>query len=131
MRWSTLVNALENEAAIASRYTMTSAYSKDRFRRATRTPAGHGATRGRGVQVSETKVPGPVDSRADTISVEELESEALAFLEANATPRADARFEWGQGSDRVSLIRESTPEEDLIEGAEAGAWSAEGFHDGF
>jgi acyl-CoA dehydrogenase len=66
-----------------------------------------------------------------TISVEQLEAEATAFLEANAERRAETRFEWGQGSDRVSLIRESTPEEDLLELAEARAWSQKVFDAGF
>jgi len=78
--------------------------------------------------VSETTSADPTTA---TISVEDLEAEATAFLEANAERRAEARFEWGQGSDRVSLIRESTPEEDLRELAEARAWSQKVFDAGF
>ena len=81
--------------------------------------------------MSETTVHASGDVGAAPISVEALESEALAFLEANATPRAESRFEWGQGSDRVSLIRESTPEEDRRELAEARAWSQKVFDAGF
>ncbi len=81
--------------------------------------------------MSETTVHAHGDGDDTTISVEDLASEALAFLEASATRRAESRFEWGQGSDRVSLIRESTPEEDRRELTEARAWSQKVFDAGF
>ncbi len=64
-------------------------------------------------------------------TVEELEIEALAFLEANAARRAERRFEWGQGPDRVSLVSERTPEADRRELAAARAWSRKVFDAGF
>jgi alkylation response protein AidB-like acyl-CoA dehydrogenase len=67
----------------------------------------------------------------DVISVAELANEAEAFLEANASQRVEEEFEWGKGSDRVALIPESTPEQDLIELATARGWSQKVFDAGF
>ena len=64
-------------------------------------------------------------------TVEEFAEAAAAFLESHARPKADTRFEWGEGSDQVSLMRESTPEEDRRELAEARAWSQQVFDAGF
>jgi len=65
------------------------------------------------------------------ISIEALEADARAFLNAHAQPRADVHFEWGQGSDRVALIPESTPEQDRIELAAAREWSQAVYDAGF
>jgi len=65
------------------------------------------------------------------ISKEEFRAEALAFLEANAAPRREVRAAWGEGSDRVGLFPERTPEEDAAELAAAKAWRARVYDAGF
>ncbi|HVE26658.1 MAG TPA: acyl-CoA dehydrogenase family protein [Sporichthya sp.] len=67
----------------------------------------------------------------DEGSEAEFRRAALAFLSAHASPRRLEETGWGQGSDRVGLFRESTPEEDLVELAEARAWRAQCFDAGF
>ncbi len=67
----------------------------------------------------------------ETISLKEFEEEARAFLEAHAEPRSENRFEWGKGSDQVSILRESTPEQDREELAAARSWSRQVFDAGF
>ena len=52
---------------------------------------------------------------AETITEEDFERAALAFLEANAEPRVEAEQGWGEGSDQVSLLPERTLEEELAE----------------
>ncbi|HEY4409414.1 MAG TPA: acyl-CoA dehydrogenase family protein [Acidimicrobiia bacterium] len=61
----------------------------------------------------------------------EFRAEAGAFLAASAVPRRAVEAGWGEGSDRVGLFRESTPEEDRRELAEARAWRAACFDAGF
>ncbi len=68
---------------------------------------------------------------ADMITEEELERNALAFLEANAELRVEAEKGWGEGSDQVSLLPERTLEEELAELAAARAWSQKRFDAGF
>ena len=68
---------------------------------------------------------------ADVISEEELERNALAFLEANAEHRVEAEQGWGEGSDQVSLLPERTLEEELAELEAARAWSQKRFDAGF
>ncbi len=68
---------------------------------------------------------------SEQISLETFRTRARAFLENNAAHREEAEFEWGHGDDRVSLIPESTLEEDLKELAEARAWSQKVFDAGF
>ncbi|MHB8220552.1 MAG: acyl-CoA dehydrogenase family protein [Acidimicrobiales bacterium] len=68
---------------------------------------------------------------AEEISIDGLGADARAFLDAHARPRADVHFEWGQGSDRVALIPESTPEQDRIELAAAREWSQAVYDAGF
>jgi alkylation response protein AidB-like acyl-CoA dehydrogenase len=68
---------------------------------------------------------------SETISVEEFERDARAFLKANAEPKRETKFEWGKGDDRVSVIPESTPEQDLIDLAAAKSWAATVFDAGF
>jgi alkylation response protein AidB-like acyl-CoA dehydrogenase len=65
------------------------------------------------------------------MSLKDFEAEASAFLDANASIRAEVNFEWGKGSDRVALLPESTPEEDRAELAAAQGWSRKAFDAGF
>jgi acyl-CoA dehydrogenase len=68
---------------------------------------------------------------SETISLEQFRADARAFLDASAQPRAERAFEWGQGSDRISLFPESDPEADLRELAAARAWANQVFDAGF
>jgi acyl-CoA dehydrogenase len=65
------------------------------------------------------------------ISEDEFRAEAVAFLEANAKPRGDQKQVWGQGSDKVGLFAEKTPEQEQAEVAEAKAWRSRVFDAGF
>jgi acyl-CoA dehydrogenase len=65
------------------------------------------------------------------ISEAELVAEATAFLDANAKPRSKERSAWGEGSDRVGLFPEKTPEQEQAEVAEAKAWRTQAFDAGF
>src|SRR5205085_7671862 len=65
------------------------------------------------------------------ITLEDFEAEAKAFLEANAKPRQAEATGWGEGSDKVGLLSEKTPEEELEELREAKEWRARGFDAGF
>ena len=65
------------------------------------------------------------------ITEAEFRGGATAFLAANAAPRRTVEARWGEGSDRVGLFRESTPEEDRRELAEARAWRARCYDAGF
>jgi len=50
------------------------------------------------------------------LSVEELRTEAMRFLEAGAARKTGLdQPGWGEGSDRVSLFEERDPEQDLVE----------------
>ncbi len=60
---------------------------------------------------------------AGSISEEQFEKDALAFLQANAKPRAEIRRQWGEGSDKVSLFPERTPEEDRADLEAARRWA--------
>ncbi|MHB8317873.1 MAG: acyl-CoA dehydrogenase family protein [Acidimicrobiales bacterium] len=68
---------------------------------------------------------------AEEITMEQFSAAALAFLKENAPRRVRTKSEWGKGSDRVSLIPESTPEEDLKELAVARSWAQKVFDAGF
>jgi acyl-CoA dehydrogenase len=61
----------------------------------------------------------------------EFRDEAKAFLSANAEQRAEEKFEWGKGSDRVGLLDEKTPKQEAAEIAAAKAWKAKEFDAGF
>ena len=50
-----------------------------------------------------------------TISEADFRAEAAAFLEANAERRVEEKFEWGKGSDRVSMLEEKSPEQEAAE----------------
>jgi alkylation response protein AidB-like acyl-CoA dehydrogenase len=65
------------------------------------------------------------------ISEEAFGTEAKAFLDANAEPRVEEKFEWGKGSDRVGLLEEKTPEQEAAEIAAAKVWKAMEFDAGF
>jgi alkylation response protein AidB-like acyl-CoA dehydrogenase len=73
---------------------------------------------------SETGAPG-------TISPEQFEADARAFLEANATRRPQETFTWGKGSDSVGLFPERTPEQDAADVAAARSWAQKVFDAGF
>jgi alkylation response protein AidB-like acyl-CoA dehydrogenase len=61
----------------------------------------------------------------------EFRAEARAFLAANAPRRVEEKFTWGEGSDRVGLLEEKTPDEERAEIAAAKAWKAKEFDAGF
>jgi alkylation response protein AidB-like acyl-CoA dehydrogenase len=65
------------------------------------------------------------------ITQEEFRAEALAFLEANAAPHREISQAWGEGSDRVGLFPERTPEEEAAELAASKAWRARVYDAGF
>jgi alkylation response protein AidB-like acyl-CoA dehydrogenase len=67
----------------------------------------------------------------DTPTLEEFEAEARAFLDTHATPKAEQRFAWGLGSDRVGIFPEKTREEEQAEVAAARAWRTTAFDAGF
>ncbi|MGH9127038.1 MAG: acyl-CoA dehydrogenase family protein [Acidimicrobiales bacterium] len=64
-------------------------------------------------------------------TLEEFEEEAVAFLDAHASPRSDRKAGWGEGSDRVGLFEEKTREQELAELAAAKAWRRQVFDAGF
>jgi len=66
-----------------------------------------------------------------TISEADFRAEATTFLDANAEPRTEEKFEWGKGSDRVGLLDEKTPEQEAAEIASAKDWKAREFDAGF
>jgi alkylation response protein AidB-like acyl-CoA dehydrogenase len=67
----------------------------------------------------------------DTISLEAFSAEARAFLDANAEIRPEEKFAWGEGSDRVGLLEEKTPEQAAADLAAAKDWKAREFDAGF
>jgi alkylation response protein AidB-like acyl-CoA dehydrogenase len=60
-----------------------------------------------------------------------FESEARAFLDANAKKRPEETFVWGQGSDDVSLFPEKTPREEAADLAVSRTWAQQVFDAGF
>jgi alkylation response protein AidB-like acyl-CoA dehydrogenase len=64
-------------------------------------------------------------------SLDEFKSSARAFLDANAEPRSEEKFVWGEGSDRVGLLDEKSPEQEAAEVAAAQEWKAAEFDAGF
>jgi len=60
----------------------------------------------------------------ETITEEQFRQEAKAFLDANAKPRQVERGGWGEGSDKVGLLSEKTPEEEREELRAAKDWKA-------
>ena len=67
----------------------------------------------------------------EIISEEAFEKEALDFLQSNAEPRVEITRQWGEGSDKVSLFPERTPEEDQADLEAAKSWSIRRFDAGF
>ncbi|MCX7620493.1 MAG: acyl-CoA dehydrogenase family protein [Acidimicrobiales bacterium] len=64
-------------------------------------------------------------------TLEEFREEVLAFLDANASLKEEAKeFKWGEGDDDVSLFEEVDRERELQELAEAKAWRAKRYDAG-
>jgi alkylation response protein AidB-like acyl-CoA dehydrogenase len=68
---------------------------------------------------------------ADMISEDAFKEEALDFLDANATLRVEEKTGWGEGTDKVGLLSEKTPEEEVADLAAARAWRQQYFDAGF
>ncbi len=66
-----------------------------------------------------------------SIALADFVAEARAFLDANAEPRSDQKFVWGEGPDRVGILDEKTPEEEAEELRAAKDWKAKEFDAGF
>ncbi len=65
------------------------------------------------------------------ITIEAFEDEVTTFLEANATLKeAERTFEWGQGTDDVSLFEEISREQEMASLAKAQAWRAKRYDAG-
>jgi acyl-CoA dehydrogenase len=58
------------------------------------------------------------------VTEEAFRQEVLAFLDANAKPRGEEKFVWGEGSDRVALFDEKSREAEQRQLEEAKAWRA-------
>src|SRR5947209_8623879 len=65
------------------------------------------------------------------ISEADFRAEAQAFLDANAKPRPEVSTAWGESSDKVGLLTERSPEEELEELRAAKEWRAQVFDAGF
>src|ERR687898_868649 len=65
------------------------------------------------------------------IALDDFVAEAKAFLDANAEPRSEQKFVWGEGPDRVGILDEKTPEEEAEELRTAKDWKAREFDAGF
>ncbi|MEP6624481.1 MAG: acyl-CoA dehydrogenase family protein [Acidimicrobiia bacterium] len=65
------------------------------------------------------------------ISVPEFTASATTFLDANASRRSEAKFVWGEGTDRVGILDEKTPEQETRELAAAKKWKQQEFDAGF
>ena len=65
-------------------------------------------------------------------TLEQFQSEALAFLEANA-PRKEAekKFVWGEGSDKVAMFEEKERSKEQLDVDRACAWRQKKFDAGF
>src|ERR671916_2330158 len=58
------------------------------------------------------------------VTEDAFREEVLAFLDANATPRSEEKFVWGEGSDRVALFDEKSRDAEQRQLEEAKAWRA-------
>jgi alkylation response protein AidB-like acyl-CoA dehydrogenase len=67
----------------------------------------------------------------ETVTEEQFDQEALAFLEANAKLRVEEKKGWGQGSDNVALFAERSHQEEEAEVEAAKAWRQQVFDAGF
>ena len=65
------------------------------------------------------------------IRPDDFRAEAEHFLETNTSRRAQARFVWGEGSDRISALEERTPAQELEQLRDAKRWKACEFDAGF
>ena len=65
------------------------------------------------------------------ISLDEFTESATEFLDAHAERRGEAKFVWGQGSDRVGMLDEKTPEQEHQEVEAAKEWKQQEFDAGF
>ncbi len=65
------------------------------------------------------------------IPLDDFIADARAFLDANAEPRTEQKFVWGEGPDRVGILDEKTPEEEAEEVWAAKDWKAREFDAGF
>jgi acyl-CoA dehydrogenase len=64
-------------------------------------------------------------------TLDEFRDEVLAFLDANAAPKEEAKeFKWGEGDDDVSLFEEVDRERELQELAKAKEWRAKRYDAG-
>jgi len=68
---------------------------------------------------------------SETVSEEAFRAEALEFLQANVKPKVEETTNWGEGSDRVSLLSEKTKEEEQAELEAAKEWRQKLFDAGF
>jgi acyl-CoA dehydrogenase len=64
-------------------------------------------------------------------SEEEFVADALEFLQRHAHPKVEVKSGWGEGSDRVNLLSEKTPDEERAEVEAAKAWRRTAFDAGF
>ncbi len=71
------------------------------------------------------------DDPAHTITVDQFEHDARAFLEGHADKRPAETFSWGRGSDSVSLFPERTPEQETADLEAARSWAQAEFDAGF
>jgi acyl-CoA dehydrogenase len=58
------------------------------------------------------------------VTEQAFREEVLAFLDANAKPRGEEKFVWGEGSDRVALFDETSRDAEKRQLEEAKAWRA-------
>src|SRR4051812_7107858 len=65
------------------------------------------------------------------ITVDEFGEEAARFLDRTASLRTAQKTGWGEGSDRVGLFSEKTPEQERADVDAAKAWRQQVFDAGF
>ncbi len=65
------------------------------------------------------------------ISLAQFTESATEFLDAHAQRRGESKFVWGEGSDRVGMLDEKTPDQERAEVAAAKAWKQQEFDAGF
>src|SRR3954466_15472137 len=64
------------------------------------------------------------------VTEDAFRDEVLAFLDADAAPRGEEKFVWGEGSDKVALFDEKSRDAELRQLEEAKAWRAKRFDAG-
>ena len=73
-----------------------------------------------------------VGSGTRDITIEEFETEARSFLDANAVRKeAERKFVWGEGNDRVVVFEEKDRDAELVDMRKACAWRRTKFDAGF